>query len=121
MDIREYKKSNRLSEWAKMIGACRNSGQTVAAWCEENGISRKSYYYRQRRVCDAMPDLHSAAILPVSRSDSPVNFAEVSPAIRAKAGEPAVIVHIGNTEVQIRDCADAATIEVVLRILAGIC
>lgn len=46
MDIQEYKKSNRLNEWAKMISACRNSVQTVAAWCEENGIGRKTYYYR---------------------------------------------------------------------------
>jgi len=121
MDIQEYKKSNRLSEWAEMVSACRNSGQTISAWCEENGINEKTYYYRQKRVCDAMPDLRRNTALPVLRNEPPVSFVKVTPAIRSRTSDTAVTICMGSTEVQIRDGADAATIEAVLRILPGIC
>ena len=34
----------RLSEWKERIVECRNSGHTVQAWCEQNGINPKTYY-----------------------------------------------------------------------------
>ena len=36
-----------------MVYDCRNSGVTVKAWCASQGISEKSYYYRQRKVWEA--------------------------------------------------------------------
>ena len=42
-----------LAQWQQLVYDCRNSGMTVRAWCAENGISEKTYYYRQRKVWDA--------------------------------------------------------------------
>ena len=39
-----------LAQWQQLVYDCRNSGMTVKAWCAENGISEKTYYYRQRKV-----------------------------------------------------------------------
>ena len=39
----------RKSQWAEIIKACQSSGMTVKAWCLENGINIKSYYYRLRK------------------------------------------------------------------------
>lgn len=121
MDIKEYKKSGQLQEWAKMVCACRNSGKTVLAWCCENGINEKTYYYRQKKVCDAMPGLHKAATLPRPNIESSENFAEITPVIQARAGETGVTVRIGNAEVSIRNGTDTAVIEAALRVLADIC
>ena len=38
-----------LTQWQQLVYDCRHSGMTVKAWCAENGVSEKSYYYRQRR------------------------------------------------------------------------
>jgi hypothetical protein len=39
--------------WQQLVYDCRHSGMTVRAWCAQNGVSEKSYYYRQRKVWEA--------------------------------------------------------------------
>jgi len=39
-----------LALWQDRIQECRNSGQTVVAWCAEKGISEKTYYYWHRKL-----------------------------------------------------------------------
>ena len=46
--VRVVKHMARLSEWKERIVDCRNSGQTVQAWCEQNGINPKTYYRWER-------------------------------------------------------------------------
>ena len=48
--ITTVKKKLRLQEWAAQIEAQQQSGLTVRSWCEQNGISAKTYYYRLRKV-----------------------------------------------------------------------
>lgn len=38
-------KQVKLQYWLQMIHECRASGLTNRAWCEQNGISLKNYYY----------------------------------------------------------------------------
>lgn len=42
----------RLQQWAEQIRSCQNrpEGMDVAAWCNQNGITKANYYYRLRRV-----------------------------------------------------------------------
>ena len=42
-----------LAQWQQLVYDCRHSGMTVKAWCAENGVLEKSYYYRQRKVWEA--------------------------------------------------------------------
>jgi len=46
--VRVVKHMARLSEWKERIVECRNSGHTVQAWCEQNGINPKTYYRWER-------------------------------------------------------------------------
>ena len=48
--LQNISKQNRLEQWSRKIVACRSSGMTVRTWCQENGISEKTYYYWQRRL-----------------------------------------------------------------------
>jgi hypothetical protein len=120
VNIQEYKKSHQLQEWAEMVSACRNSGKTVSAWCAENGLNEKVYYYRQKKVCDAIPALRRPASIPIAQSNT-VQFAEITPAVQPEVGELSVIVRLGKAEVHIQNGAETATIETVLRVLSGIC
>lgn len=48
--ITEVKERVQLSEWQKQIGERQASGVGVAAWCERQGISPSTYYYRLRKI-----------------------------------------------------------------------
>jgi putative transposase len=121
VNIQEYKKSNQLQEWAEMVRACRNSGKTILAWCKENGINEKVYYYRQKKVCDTIPDLRKPTAIPIAQSNTTVQFAEINPAVQPEVSGTGITVRIGNVEVQIPNGAATATVETVLRVLSGIC
>lgn len=45
----------RLQQWAQTIRECQNrpSDMKVETWCENNGITKGSYYYHLRRVREA--------------------------------------------------------------------
>ena len=46
----------RLQQWAQQIRECnhRPSGMTVNEWCLANGLSRANYYWRLRKVREAL-------------------------------------------------------------------
>ena len=88
--------------------ACRSSGMTVRAWCRENGLSEKTYYYWQRRLFQTLSEQQKA---------HQTAFAEVTPPQPGCSGNLAVTVRISGVEAEIHNGADAATVETVLRIL----
>lgn len=44
-DFTTIKRDDLLQEWANQIKAYQKSGITVTAFCAQNGIKLKSYYY----------------------------------------------------------------------------
>ena len=99
-------KQERLENWTARIMACRSSGITVRAWCRENGLSEKTYYYWQRRLFQALSEQQAA---------HETAFAEVTPPVCS--GNVAVTVRIAGAGADIHSGADASTVETVLRIL----
>lgn len=52
-------KTRSLDEWYQIVTECRQSGLSDAAWCEQNGISAKSFYNavtRLRKKACEIPD-----------------------------------------------------------------
>ena len=104
-------KQERLENWTAKIMACRSSGMTVRAWCQENSLSEKTYYYWQRRLFQVLSEQQRTIGQPA--------FAEITPEsnnIRSSGGV-AVTVRIAGAEADIHSGADASTVETVLRIL----
>ncbi len=102
-------KQERLENWTARIAACRGSGMTVRAWCRENGLSEKTYYYWQRRLFDTLSQQREA-VQPT--------FAEITPSsVNRQNSSIAVTVRISGAEADIHTGADAATVETVLRVL----
>ncbi len=120
MDIRKLNRSGRLSDWAEMVGAWRNSGKTVSVWCEEHGISPKTYYYRLKRVCEAVPEVDRPSGLPTPREEEEPVFGQITPVSRS-GRDAAITLRFGSMEVQIYNGAEPETIEAALRVLARIC
>ena len=40
----------RLVQWTPIVRECRGNGMAVKAWCLENNINEKQFYYWQRGV-----------------------------------------------------------------------
>ena len=58
MTIPEATRIARINEWSQLIHERQESGQSVRAWCLQNGIRENSYYYwlriiREEALCEA--------------------------------------------------------------------
>ena len=49
-DVLEVRDVYRAETWATLIQECKNSGLTKREFCQQRGISEKSYYYWLRKL-----------------------------------------------------------------------
>ena len=64
----------RRQQWLDIIPACNASGLTRKAWCEQNGIQTKTFYYWQRQL---RHEAYDARITALS-AEPEATFAEVT-------------------------------------------
>lgn len=109
MDTQEVKRQYRLTQWIEIVRQCRSSGQTVSAWCAENNINPKRYYYWLRCVreaaCEALPmsGSNDSSIVPVAMPGSLLKTDPVAPNI---AGAPApLILRLGTATIELHNGA----------------
>ena len=63
--ITTVKRDVKLQEWMEQIKAQQESGMTVTAYCAQNGINIKTYYYHLRKVREQCLE-SGPAIVPVA-------------------------------------------------------
>lgn len=63
--ITRVKRDVQLQEWMEQIKAQQESGMTVTAYCAQNGINIKTYYYHLRKVREQCLE-SGPAIVPVT-------------------------------------------------------
>ena len=65
--------NTRLNEWAQQIRDCQNrpAGIKVDDWCQEHGITQATYYWRLRKVREAL--------LEIADYSAPTEFVELQP------------------------------------------
>lgn len=49
-EMMEIRDNYRLQQWSEIIRECQNSGMTVKAYCRQQGVSEKSYYYYLKKL-----------------------------------------------------------------------
>lgn len=94
-----------LALWTERISACRSSSLSVVQWCKENNICVQTYYRWQRKL------------FRMTRAQQEVQFVEVTPEPAAVSAPISASVQIGAIRADIYSGADAATVELVLRVL----
>ena len=47
---KQYRRISDLGNWVELISACKKSGKTITAWCEEMRIPRHRYYYWRHKI-----------------------------------------------------------------------
>jgi len=117
MNMKKISHEMNLQKWTQVVEECRNSGQTAVSWCAERNINIKTYYYWQRRVCNAV--CKELAITNNNIQQSPA-FAEVILPVR-NTSEVAITLNINNITLQIHNGADESVVAQTLRILKSIC
>ena len=97
----------RVQLWAERIAECRSSGKSVRAWCRENDISEKTYYYWQRRLYQQM----------ISATEQ-VDFAEIPPEIQTGQSTGAIAkVCLSGAAIEVYPGADAQMVHAILETL----
>lgn len=118
MDIQKTKHQINLEKWRMLVYECRNSGQTIKAWCKERQIVEGTYYRWQKRVWESAVSNQSA---PIS-SGTEITFAEYHrPASIATGAPSALTIQIGHMKLEIQNGADSETIENTIRALQKLC
>ena len=96
-NLQAYNHGRKLAEWAQRVQSCRESGLSVRQWCDENGLSAKTYYYWQHRL------------FQMSEAAGP-RFAKIEAPIHT-TGPIAATVRIGTAQAEIYNGADAETLK----------
>lgn len=123
MDVQKLTHEIRLQKWGQAVKDCRTSGKSVKSWCAEHNINIKTYYYWQKKVCQAtcreiatnQPPPFAAVKVP----GIPV-FAELRKPDHP-SGQLAISIQRGPMEIQIYRGADAAIVETALLAIRSLC
>ena len=94
------KREDQAQEWSAKIQACRESGKNISAWCRENGIATKTYYYHLRKLREKLCEQIPVAVTEVTENPDSV-----------------ITVSSGEIRVEIRASAPREGIEAVIRAL----
>ena len=116
MNMKKVSHEMNLQKWTQIVEKCRSSGQTAVKWCVENNINIKTYYYWQRKVCNAVCNELTISNNNVEQTPA---FAEVILPNR-RTSEVAITISLNNISLQIHNGADESVIAQTLRILKSI-
>ena len=111
MDIVTHQKNEfRAQQWVKIIKQQKNSGMTVTAWCSENNVNLKTYYYwlRKLRLTAVQGKAEEQSVVPVQLNP------EHS---QARSLDKAIYLQINGVTVEISDGTSPETITAVLTAL----
>ena len=62
-DVLAVRDEYRAQTWARLIQECKTSGMTNKEFCEQRGISEKSYYYWQRKFREQLVEATSPQLV----------------------------------------------------------
>ena len=123
MDVQKLTHEVRLQQWGRIVKDCRSSGKSVKAWCAEQNINIKTYYYWQKKVCQAtcreLAMNHPRPSIAVNAPPIPV-FAELRKP-EPPSGQLALTIQRGHMEIQIYRGADTVIVETVLQAIRNLC
>jgi len=101
----------KFDHWKKVIEDCQASGKTVIAYCNENNVNVKTYYYWLRKIREQLcKDIDYNSIT----SENKCEFAQIRLPASYQQSVPVIKLHIGKIVVEISDGMSQDTISYVL-------
>lgn len=105
--IATVKNKVKYAEWISMVEECRNSGLPVRAWCKENFVGYKTYYYRLRKLRSMFIEEHKEELIP---EIAPLPVVPSQPQLSSK-----ITIHVDGMSIDIPDGTSENTITSLLR------
>ena len=104
--IAKVKKEIKLAQWVEMIRQRNESGLIVTDWCKQNGIHIKTYYYRLKRMRQAVcNEIEQHEIVPVE----PIAGTEIT--------TEKIELSIGDVKISLPDDFNESTLKRLLGVL----
>jgi len=118
-----------LSDWEKLIHACRSSGLTVRPWCLQKGISTSSFYYNAKKLRNQACKLAVSTGRTTTEVDHEVvrvtlldeEPAPIAESVLAEVELPAICLQMNGVRMDINNHAQASLIAVTLQTLKQLC
>ena len=82
-DVLAVRDEDRAQTWAMLIQECNNSGLTKREFCQQRGISEKSFYYWLRKLRSQMAEATEPQLVQLD----PISVAEDVLQIRYRGAE----------------------------------
>lgn len=108
MDTRLAAQQIRLTEWAGIIHARNESGQTIKEFCQQNGITETQYFYWLRRVRATALQEQSSRFVEIS---APTETAV------AESGTAGVIIEYNGARIKVTNGCCRNTLSMVMEVL----
>ena len=117
MEELSAKKQVNIQKWMEIIHQCRESGLSNQQWCEQNGVSLKSYYYWiakiRKMAIENLPRKQTALSAPTEVQKEPV-FTPISDISHQSCKTAPVTIRVGNAAIEITTDAPEAMIQSVI-------
>lgn len=68
--ITEVKDRVKTDSWRQRIQECQQSGKSVHAWCEDNGIAASTYYRYLRKIRETLLQDNQIVALELPKPES---------------------------------------------------
>ena len=111
------KEQVNIQKWLEIIHQCRGSGLSNQQWCEQNGVSLKSYYYWiakiRKMAIENLPRKQTALSAPTEVQKEPV-FAPISDISHQSRKTAPVTIRVGNAAIEIATDTPEAMIQSVI-------
>ena len=120
-EISTVKSQLRLQTWAAMVNKCQQSGMTIEAWCQNNGIKRKIYYYRLKKVREAALACIHKDQMPIVNEGNASCFAKLEVQSAASNSAAAIVIHLPQATLEVTNDASQRTLEAVFLALKATC
>ena len=110
MDIRSVKRNHNIQQWKSIIQDRNNSGMTVDAYCNQNGLSRHAYFYWLRIIREATLEQPAASgfvelSLP---ADAGAETSLITAVAAEKAEQSQLILSINGITIQVTENTSSA-------------
>ncbi len=108
----------KFDYWKKTIEDCQASEKTVVAYCKENNVNEKTYYYWLRKIREQLcKDMN----YPATAEENKCEFAQIKLHASYQQANPTIKLHVGKVVVEISDGMSQETISYVLNGIRNIC
>lgn len=110
----DAKHESYLQLWRGRVMECRNSGKSVAVWCEENGINLKTYYYWQKQVWDKATNTIIRGNRSTLSQPEPAQFAQVNLGC-VDSVDADIVIRKDSWTVEVRNTASPVLLNTILQ------